>query len=291
MSVKSFFSIISAGYISHYRKNRIFLDEFYTDKKSERQKYDLVFPKNASGELGLILCIHGGAWIEGKKDAYTRTLFQVSEERGLAAACINYRYVSKDVCFGDELDDISSALTAIKAKGAEYGVSFGRVLLTGISAGGHLSLLYAYTRKASAPVEPVCVVELCGPSDLEHPFFYSEKNRINASSGAGYLRDIISCGAGCRIDPENIDDAGAALKKCSPVNFVDENTVPTVFGHGENDDIVPYQNAVDLDKKLTEHNVEHRFISFPDSNHACEDKKSMSETMKLFFEYADKYLK
>ena len=291
VSIISFFNILSAGYIKHYPDNRILLNGYYTDKKDERQKYDLVFPKNAKGRLGLVLCIHGGGWVEGSKDEYTKSLFQVSEQKGVAAACMNYRYVSDNVSFGDVLDDITSALAAIKAKGAEYGVNFDKVLLTGISAGGHLSLLYAYTKKDAAPVRPVCVVELCGPTDLESPFFYSVKNRVGASVGVEYFRNIISHGIGFDIDLDNFDTARNAMKKYSPINYVDENSVPTVLGQGEIDDIVPYQNSLDLDKMLTEFNVKHTFISFPNSNHECEDKASMSAIMKLFFEYIDTYLK
>ncbi len=291
MAIISFFNILFAGYIRHYPDNRIFLNQSYTDSKNERQKYDLVFPKDAKGNLGLVLCIHGGGWVEGSKDEYTESLFQVSEDKGVAAACMNYRYVSEDVSYDDVLDDISSALAAIRAKGAEYGVNIDKVLLTGISAGGHLSLLYAYTKKDSAPIEPVCVVELCGPTDLENPFFYSVENRIGASVGVEYFRNIISNGIGFDIDLDNFDAARDVMKKYSPVNYVDENTVPTVLGQGEIDNIVPYQNSIDLDKKLTEFDVEHTFISFPNSNHECEDKESMSAVMKLFFEYIDTYLK
>lgn len=291
MSIASFFNILFAGYIKHYHNNRIFLNEYYTDKKDERQQYDLVFPKKAKGSLGLVLCIHGGGWVEGKKDAYTQNLFQVSEEKGVAAACINYRYASESISYDDILDDITAALTAIKAKGAEYGVNIDKVLLNGISAGGHLSLLYAYTKKDVAPVKPVCVVELCGPTDLENPFFYSVENRVGASVGVEYFRNIISNGIGFDIDLNNFDTARDAMKKYSPINYVDENTVPTVFGHGEIDNIVPYQNSLDLNAKLTEYNVEHTFISFPNSNHECEDKESLSAIMKLFFEYIDTYLK
>lgn len=291
IAIISFFNILFAGYIKHYPDNRIFLNQYYTDKKDERQKYDLVFPKNAKGDLGLVLCIHGGGWVQGSKDEYTESLFQVSEEKGVAAACINYRYASENVNFDDILDDISSALGAIKAKGAEYGVNFDKVLLNGISAGGHLSLLYAYTRKVVSPIEPVCVVELCGPTDFENPFFYSVENRVGASVGVEYFRNIISNGIGFDIDLDNFDAARENMKKYSPVNYVDENTVPTVLGQGEIDDIVPYGNSVDLNAKLNEFNVEHTFISFPNSNHECEDKESMSAVMKLFFEYIDTYLK
>ena len=291
MAIISFFNILFAGYIKHYPDNRIFLNQYYTDRKDERQSYDLVFPKNAKGNLGLVLCIHGGGWVQGGKGEYTESLFQVSEEKGVAAACINYRYVSENVNFDDVLDDIASALAAIKAKGAEYGVNFDKVLLNGISAGGHLSLLYAYTRKEVSPIEPVCVVELCGPTDLENPFFYSVENRVGASVGTEYFRNIISNGIGFDIDLNNFDAARNAMKQYSPINYVDENTVPTVFGQGENDDIVPYRNSLDLNAKLDECHVEHTFISFPNSNHECEDKASLSAIMKLFFECIDTYLK
>lgn len=272
-------------------EQRAFFDEYYTVSRTERQVYDLVFPGDASGSRGLVLCIHGGGWVEGCKVQYSRVLRQFCDDTGIAAACINYRYLSEDVNFGDELDDIAAALAAIRDKGAEYGVCFDRVLLTGISAGGHLSLLYAYSRKDSSPVRPVCVVSLCGPSDLEDPFYFSEENLIGNNAGPEYFRKIISDGVGFDIDLKDFDAARPALKKYSAVNYVDAETVPTVFGHGENDLVVPYGNALELDEKLTACGVEHTFISFPDSGHACEDKESMSEIMKLFFECSEKYLK
>ncbi|MBQ7596695.1 MAG: alpha/beta hydrolase [Clostridia bacterium] len=291
MAIVAFFNVLFAGYIKYYPRNRIFLDQYYAGTKNERQSYDLVFPKKASGSLGLVLCIHGGGWVEGDKSSYTKNLMQVSDENGYAAACMNYRYASETVDYGDIMDDITSALAAIKAKGAEYGVNLDKVLLTGISAGGHLSLLYAYTQKDNAPIKPVCVVELCGPTDLEDGFYYSEENSVTQAVGVEYFRNIISHGIGYNIDLNNFDAARSALKKYSPINYVDENTVPTVFGHGEQDEIVPYQNALDLDKKLTEFNVEHTFISFPNSGHGCEDKASISKIMEYFFSYMDKYLK
>lgn len=289
--ISSFFKILSEGYIKHCSKLHILLDEYYTDAKSERQVYDLVIPKNTSGTPGLVLCIHGGGWFEGNKGPYIKPMIQACEDRGYAYACLNYRYINDKISFEDILDDITSALSAIKAEGKKRGVNFEKVLLNGISAGGHLSLLYAYTRKDSAPVKPVCVVEICGPTDLEHEFYYSEENSISKAVGAEFFRNVIGNGAGCKISLDDFDAARPNLKKASPINFVNENTVPTFFGHGEQDEIVPYQNAVDLDAKLTEFGVEHTFVSFPNSGHGCEDKASMSKIMQIFFDCADKYLK
>ena len=122
----TFFNVLFAGYIRYYAHNRIFLNQYYTQARSQRQTYDLVIPRSASGSTGLILCIHGGGWVEGSKDEYTGSLMQMSAQRGIAAACMNYRYVSETVGFDDVLDDISSALAAIKKTGAAFGVDFDR---------------------------------------------------------------------------------------------------------------------------------------------------------------------
>lgn len=270
--------------------NRIFLNRYYTENKNERQTYDLVFPKSACGSTGLILCIHGGGWVMGDRYAYRENILQACDERGLAAAAINYRYVSETVCFDDLLDDITAALAAIRAEGEACGVSFDRVLLTGSSAGGHLSLLYAYSRKKTAPIRPVCVVELCGPADLEHELYFSKENGIAQSQGLTFLYGLLSHGVGHSVLPEDLEDAGPALRRFSPVHFIDKDTVPTVFGHGDGDTLVPYQNALDLDAKLTAFGVGHTFVPFPGSGHGCENKDSMAKMMALFFRCAEKYL-
>ena len=267
------------------------LDQYYTDAHIERQTYDLMIPAGLSGSAGLILCIHGGAWIGGDKDGYTENLKQACEEMGVAAAAINYRYISETVHFDDLLDDITAALAAIKREGSARGVCFDRALLTGGSAGGHLSLLYAYARKDVAPIRPVCVVELCGPADLEDDFYYAEASDVARDVGVEFLRDLLSHGVGTPVAPKVIEAARPVLKRFSPVNYVDRDTVPTVFGHGEQDGVVPYRNALDLDAKLTACGVEHTFVSFPHSGHGCEDKASMKTVMDLFFRCVDRYLK
>ena len=40
----------------------------------ERQVMDLYLPQENDGEVGLILFIHGGGWIQGNKDEYAEAL-------------------------------------------------------------------------------------------------------------------------------------------------------------------------------------------------------------------------
>ncbi len=271
-------------------KTIILSDCYYTPARDKRQSFDLVIPQGLNSNAGLVMCIYGGGWVMGDKSEYHNNLIKLCREKGVAAAALNYRYVSETTGFDDELDDISSALAAIKAEGEKRGIVFDRVLLNGISAGGHLALLYAYSRKDTAPVKPVCVVSLCGPSDFEYEFYYSRENAVTKEAGPDYFREIIGRGIGRSFAADEIDDVRPALKKRSPVNYVDRNTVPTVFGHGDRDDIVPLRNAIELDKKLTECGVEHSFVPFPDSGHPCENKESMKKLMDLFFDCVNRYI-
>lgn len=113
----------------------------------ERNVLDLAIPQTDAGEVGLVLFIHGGAWITGDKDGYSGGASHCANNMGLAGAALNYRYLSDDVSLHEIIADIDAALAKIKATAAENGVNINKVLLTGSSAGAHLSMLYAYKCK------------------------------------------------------------------------------------------------------------------------------------------------
>lgn len=255
--------------------------------EGQRQVLDLNIPEDNDGEIGLILFIHGGAWIAGDKEGYIGAVEYASETYGYAAAAMNYRYISEDVDFNDILDDIDAALACIKAKGEENGVSINKVLLTGDSAGGHLSLLYGYSRAETAPITPAAVVSNSGPTDLFDDNFYIN----NALGTSDFVAELFSYGCGQTFTYAQKADFEEALLKASPVYYVNENTVPTVINHGEKDSIVPFSNAQSLDAKLTEYGVTHVFNVYPNSDHdLANDEASANRANDLLVEYCQTYL-
>ena len=60
----------------------------------ERQVVDLCIPNGATGDTGLVLFIHGGAWIQGDKESYEGGMSYGASELGIATASLNYRYIS-----------------------------------------------------------------------------------------------------------------------------------------------------------------------------------------------------
>lgn len=285
-----FFSVLFSGYGKYMTKDKIYLKQHYGE--GERHGYVLALPKKFKGDTGLVICIHGGSWTVGDYTPYERYVLELCKEKQVAAAAINYDYLSETTDADDILDDITQALRAIKKQGDAYGLNINRVIITGASAGAHLAMLYAYKMKDVSPVKPVAVVSFCGPADLKHPDFYSEDMELAKSMGGpGKVYELISHLAGFDFTEENFDEAVPYLDACSPLTYVDGNTVPTIICHGEEDTVVPYENAVALDGKMTELGVEHVFVSFPDSGHACEDKASREKVFELADAYVDRFLK
>ena len=258
----------------------------------ERHKLDLCIPKDAE-KTGLVLYIHGGAWIAGDKDMYRDTIKQISEKFGVACAAMNYRYICDTVDINDIMDDVDAAISCIKERGEKHGVDISRSILTGGSAGANIALLYSYSRVENSAIPPVAVMSDCGPTDLtdDYYFYNPELGKGNAIGDKAFIEQLLSWACGKKITYETRDEAAEEIKKVSPLYYVNENTVPTIINHGIVDDIVPFRNAQALDAKLTECGVEHYFNIYPNSSHGLDmDPECSQKAQQLFYDFIEKYL-
>lgn len=262
----------------------------YTDVvygEHERQRLDISLPKEKSGTVGLILFIHGGGWGAGDKSVYSDNLDKWSKVYGYATAAINYRYASGEYFVDDLMEDIALSLIKIKEFAAEKGYNIEKTMLTGSSAGGHLSLLYAYKYADSSAIMPVAVTDYSGPTDLTDGNYYA-----NEQTTPTYL-ELFSLLCGDSFDEDNYltPEKKEKMLAASPISYVNEKTVPTLICHGNADDVVPYSNAVILKAKLDEYGVENNLVTYNKSGHSLGgDKKARKRAQKLFIAYAEKYL-
>ena len=267
----------------------------YTYGAHERAQVNIMLPKNAQGTTrGLVFFIHGGAWVGGDKDDFGSYLKNTAA-RGYVVAALNYRYISDDSHCEEILEDIDAALIKVKEVAEQKNITVEKALFTGVSAGAHLALLYAYSRADTSPIAPAAVVSYCGPTDLADPGFIDG----NAIGEPEAMLDLLSKLCGVKLTEEeyrarsgNYDAWLAAIEKVSPVSYVTESSVPTVIAHGEQDTLVPYANAVKLDALLTSAGVKHEFVSFPNSGHELGyDPECWERVGALLNEYEDTYLK
>ncbi|MBQ7595495.1 MAG: prolyl oligopeptidase family serine peptidase, partial [Clostridia bacterium] len=202
---------------------------------------------------------------------------------------MNYRFVCETVNVFDELDDITSALKKAKETCAEHGCDLKKVLLSGGSAGTHLSLMYAYTKAQASPLKPVAAFCDCPPVDCTQPDF------LMGISGEfeDWKNGVLSFCCSEKITKENLggESAQKALAKISPRNYVSEKSVPTAVCQGLHDELVPYRQALVFVDVLKSFNIRHDLITYKNSGHALDkDPDAKAESKELMQKYIEDYL-
>ena len=265
--------------------NFIFLDDIPYGSH-ERQRVDIFIPENAKSKTGIILFIHGGGWHMGDKSGHSYDARYFCNH-GYVSATMNYRFVSDNINVFDELNDITEALKTIKSKCAEYGFCAEKLILSGGSAGSHLALLYAYTRKEEAPVAPVGVCVYCPPVKCEKSDF------LLGISGEfeDWKYEILSKCCGLTITKENFlkPEPQKALKKISPAEYVSENCVPTAIFHGKNDELIPLEHIYNFTGLLRGAGIKNDLLIFEKSTHVLDkDPETIDESRNIIEAYAQR---
>lgn len=254
----------------------------------ERHRADIYIPENPVSQSGLILFIHGGGWTSGDKDAHTPDA-EYFASLGYISATMNYRYVSQNVHVDQVLDDVSSALEAIKKKCYEHGFDISKLILSGGSAGAHIALLYAYTRKDASPLLPVAICAYCPPTDCAKEDFLMGIN----GEFEGWKYEILSMVCGAEISKITLKNEAVqkALQKISPINYIDKNCVPTAVFYAKADELIPVSHIEDFEHKLTEANIKHDLVQYPNSGHTLDKDPASAETARSVIKrYAEMYL-
>ena len=247
----------------------------------ERNLLDIAFPNKK--ETSLVVFIHGGGWIGGSKANYAKE-FANKYDDGYIYAAINYRYVNNEYHCDDILNDINNAMNKIKEVCDTKGYKVNKAAFFGHSAGGHLSLLYAYKMKDVCPFNVSFVSSLSGPTDL------TDTNFINNTIIGNTYYELMTYMTGFEINESNFSSYKDELLKYSPINYI-SNACPTIICHGNIDDVVPLSNALTLKEKLDATNIEHEFFLYGGTGHALDnDKKSERQYERKFKQYKAKYL-
>ena len=114
------------------------------------QRMDVYLPPDAHGAPVLVM-VHGGAWMFGKKDAASVVDLKVDHwvrAQGFILVSVGYRFVPQ-VDVMQQAQDVARAVAAVQARAASWGGDAGRLVLMGHSAGAHLvALLSASTNIA-----------------------------------------------------------------------------------------------------------------------------------------------
>lgn len=276
----------NADYLEDWKNSdgTVITDIVYDEAK--QLKYDLYLPAKAEKDkpVGAMLFIHGGGWRTGRKSDMSFACKRFAKE-GYVTATMQYSLVSEEnkASFVDMLNDIGKCLEHMRLKASEEHYPIKAVALSGISAGGHLSMLYAYSRAKTSPIPIAFVFQQVGPSCFEKGMW---TNHPDLDYG------LAMAGSGVEMSKEDYESGKMAdvVKAISPALLVDEQSVPTIAAYGGKDELVPPTHAAKIREALETHHVPHVFILYPNSGHfLCEDPDCAKQYRQAILEFARKY--
>ena len=136
-----------AAYFARWEKDSKFVRETIPCRIDIPYGLDLrhridVFP--AKGSRGTLMFIHGGYWRSLDKSMFS-WLAASWAAAGIGVAMPNYRF-APNVRIDDIVDDAIAATNWVMRHGAEHGLATDRVVISGHSAGGHLTAALFATR-------------------------------------------------------------------------------------------------------------------------------------------------
>ncbi len=214
------------------------------------QKLDLGLPANRTTNTSLVIVVHGGGWSTGDKGELT-WLLNGLKQRAFAVANINYRLtLNSSDNYKMQLDDVDSAVQFTLKQASVYTFNTQNIYIVGHSAGGHLSLCYAYTRNTNGKIK--AAGSLAGPTDLFSMSYYN----------FNIYNQILEPFLGIPLFPSTTASE-ERYKNCSPQYQATNSSPATIFFHGESDPVVYLNQSTSLFTKLGTLGVDKKLITYP----------------------------
>jgi acetyl esterase/lipase len=247
----------------------------YTREGGRPLHLDVYRRKDRPTGCPTILQIHGGAWILGSKNEQGIPLMLELASRGWVCVNANYR-LSPRATFPDPLVDLKRAIAWIREHGAEYGADPDFLVVTGGSAGGHLSSLVALT--ANCPEYQPGFEHVDTSVRACVPFYgvYDFTDRHGHYRNPGLVRLLER-----QVMKKRRTDDPEAWERASPMSCVTASAPPFFVIHGDRDTLVPVDEARRFVETLAKSGVSVAYAEVPGAQHAFEIFPSLRTTFVI----------
>jgi len=209
---------------------------------------------NVKGKRPCVIVIHGGSWIHGDSQQLSELNSYLSLN-GYNVAAINYRLAPKWK-YPSAIEDTSAALKYLRDHADELNIDIENFVLVGRSAGGQIAALSGYTLKDMGIKG---VIDFYGPVDM----IWGYMTPTNPLVSDSHETLVTYLGGDYNEMPERYASS-------SPIECVNEQTIPTLMIHGKIDALVFDEHARRLAKKLTIHQVRNYFLEIPWGTHGLD---------------------
>jgi acetyl esterase/lipase len=265
------------------------LNVVYAEIGDRKLKLNAFLPDNTKAPVPAIVEIHGGWWFGGEAASSVEGVggWQMFMRRGLAVFSIQYR-LGEAGGFPQNIRDCRNAVRFIRQNAKRFNIDPNRIMVTGGSAGGHLSLMVAMVPEDFPDGGPTPGLEgvsakVCGsfsfipPTDFVRFWHQGPDDVITNQDGKISFRgadDNIPDDSHPRlrvlfhgITPDT-DEHQALYTQMCPIGHVRADVPPLLICDGEKDPIVPGLHGKALYEKLKATGADATYWMTPNGGHA-----------------------
>ncbi|HXI89599.1 MAG TPA: alpha/beta hydrolase [Blastocatellia bacterium] len=243
-----------AGDLSN--RYRIVSNVTYLTANNWEAKLDVYVPREAGAPNPTVIYIHGGGWVGGAKETSWLQLVPYLEA-GWSVVNVEYRLARVSLAPA-AVEDCRCALRWVIRNARQYNFDTSKLVVTGHSAGGHLSLTTGML-PASAGLDREC------PGN--------EELKVAAIVNWFGISDVVDL-----LDGPNMKEYAVAwlssmpnreevARRVSPLTYVRAGLPPIITIHGDADPTVPYTHAVRLQEALNKAGVPNQLVTIPGGKH------------------------
>jgi acetyl esterase/lipase len=236
-------------------------DIVYNTANNTPLKLDVWYPNESKTPTPTLVYIHGGGWIFGTKETSVLQ-FLPFLEKGWRVVNVEYRMASNTLAPA-AVEDTRCALRWVYRNAKEWNFDTSKIVLTGHSAGGHLSLITGMLPDGTALDNNCYAVEQFGDVKMR------VAGIINWY-GITDVNDIIQGPNVKNYGPMWVGsqpDAADIAKRVSPLTYVRAGLPPILTIHGDKDEVVPYTQATRLHEALDKVKVINQLYTVKDGGH------------------------
>lgn len=229
----------------------------YLTANNYEAKLDVYVPRQVTAPNKTLIMIHGGGWVGGNKEGAMLAILPYLDW-GWSVVNVEYR-LGRYGLAPAAVEDCRCALRWVVANAKTYNFDTGKIVITGHSAGGHLSLTTGML-PTSAGLDRIC---------------YAGKEDIKVAAIVNWygITDVVDILDGENMKGYAVQWMGSQMNRneigkwVSPLTYVRKDLPPIITIHGDADPTVPYSHATRLHEALNKAGVVNQLITIPKGGH------------------------
>jgi acetyl esterase/lipase len=254
-------------------------DVVYGSGNNTPLKLDVWYPRDNPKPTPTLVYIHGGGWIFGSKEG---AVYQILPflEKGWRVVNVEYRMAGNSLAPA-AVEDTRCALRWIYRNAKQYNFDTSKIVLTGHSAGGHLSLItamlpdktlldnncYADEKYGDVKMKVAAVINWYGITD------------VNDIIQGANLKNYAVMWMGSQ------GNAAEIARTVSPISYVRADLPPIITIHGDKDDVVPYTHATRLHEALRASGVPNKLHTVTGGGHGMFELKDYVSSFEEIWKF------